>query len=45
MEVGDVGAKLSSFGWDVMEIDGHSMEKYLRQFNGLRQRPILQPRS
>ena len=27
MEVGDVGAKLSSFGWDVMEIDGHDMEQ------------------
>ena len=27
MEVGDVGAKLASFGWDVMEIDGHDMEQ------------------
>jgi transketolase len=27
MEVGDVGAKLTSFGWDVMEIDGHDMEQ------------------
>ena len=25
MEVGDVAAKLESFGWSVMEIDGHSM--------------------
>ena len=27
MEVGDVAKKLSSFGWDVREIDGHSMEE------------------
>ena len=27
MEVGDVAKKLSSFGWDVKEIDGHSMEE------------------
>ena len=27
MEVGDVAAKLSSFGWDVREIDGHNMEQ------------------
>ena len=25
MEVGDVAAKLASFGWEVKEIDGHSM--------------------
>ena len=30
MEVGDVGAKLASFGWDVMEIDGHDMEQVSR---------------
>ena len=30
MEVGDVGAKLASFGWDVMEIDGHDMEQISR---------------
>ena len=27
MEVGDVSAKISSFGWDVKEIDGHSMQE------------------
>ncbi len=27
MEVGDVAAKISSFGWDVKEIDGHSMQE------------------
>ena len=27
MEVGNVASKLSSFGWEVMEIDGHSMEE------------------
>ncbi len=27
MEVGDVAKKLLSFGWDVKEIDGHSMEE------------------
>jgi len=27
MEVGDVAKKLSSFGWNVKEIDGHSMEE------------------
>ena len=27
MEVGNVANKLSSFGWEVMEIDGHSMEE------------------
>ncbi len=27
MEVGDVAAKLSSFGWEVIEIDGHNMEE------------------
>ena len=27
MEVGDVAAKLSSFGWSVKEIDGHSMKE------------------
>jgi transketolase len=25
MEVGDVASKLASFGWEVLEIDGHSM--------------------
>ena len=25
MEVGDVASKFSSFGWKVLEIDGHSM--------------------
>ena len=27
MEVGDVAGKLSSFGWEVVEIDGHNMEE------------------
>jgi len=29
MEVGDVASKFSSFGWEVMEIDGHSMDEIL----------------
>tara|TARA_Y100000780_G_scaffold63044_1_gene55006 strand:- start:251 stop:565 length:315 start_codon:yes stop_codon:yes gene_type:complete len=27
MEVGDIAAKLLSFGWSVREIDGHSMSE------------------
>ncbi len=27
MEVGDVASKISSFGWNVMEIDGHNMKE------------------
>ena len=30
MEVGDVVSKLESFGWDVIEIDGHSMVDVVR---------------
>ncbi len=30
MEVGDVVSKLESFGWEVREIDGHSMEDVVR---------------
>ena len=29
MEVGDVASKFSSFGWEVIEIDGHSMREIL----------------
>jgi transketolase len=25
MEIGDIGAKFQSFGWKVIEIDGHNM--------------------
>tara|TARA_B100000929_G_scaffold290749_1_gene285746 strand:- start:120 stop:959 length:840 start_codon:yes stop_codon:yes gene_type:complete len=30
MEVGDVASKFSSFGWEVIEIDGHSMQEILK---------------
>ena len=33
MEVGDVPAKLSSFGWTVKEIDGHSMTEVIEAMN------------
>ena len=33
MEVGDVAAKLSSFGWSVKEIDGHSLKECLTVLN------------
>ena len=27
MEIGDIGAKFQSFGWKVIEIDGHNMQE------------------
>ena len=43
MEVGDVAKKLSSFGWDVKEIDGHSMEEVVLHSGGRQVILDLQP--
>ena len=29
MEIGDIGAKFRSFGWKVIEIDGHNMQEII----------------
>jgi transketolase len=29
MEIGDIGAKFQSFGWKVIEIDGHNMKEII----------------
>lgn len=34
MDSGNIGAKFLSFGWNVMEIDGHNMEAILTALDG-----------
>ena len=33
MEIGDIGEKFASFGWDVREVDGHDMAALVKVFN------------
>ena len=33
MEIGDVGKKFESFGWEIIEIDGHNMNEIINAIN------------
>ena len=33
MEIGDIGKKFESFGWKIIEIDGHNMNEITQAIN------------